>query len=228
MKKNIQLSFAAIFLILGVVGAIQYKTTKQINAYREPEQKSIQEVQAQLLREKEYSENLSKKIIEYQNKVESYEKNADVSDMMKNDLENARVLAGIVDVKGKGIIVTIDDLKVVNEDERISSLDLLQLINEVRAANAEAISINDERVILTTEVRSVSTSKIRVNNKYIESPFVIKVIGDPNELQNALQMRDGIVGLLVKSGINLIIKQDDNILIPKYNGVIDYKYINKA
>lgn len=227
MKKNVQLSFAVIFLVLGIVGSIQYKTTKQINAYREPEQKSIQEVQAQLLREKEYSDNLNKQIAEYQKKIDSYEKNANVSDMLKNDLENARVLAGISDVKGKGIIITIDDSKVASDDEKISSLDLLQLINEVRAADAEVISINDERIISTTEIRSVSTSRIRVNNKYIESPYVVKVIGDPNELQNALQMRDGIVGLLVKSGISLTISPSDNILIPKYNGVINYKYINK-
>lgn len=227
MKKNVQLSFAVIFLILGIVSTIQYKTTKQIIAYREPEQKSIQEVQAQLLRQKEYSDNLAKQVAEYQKKVESYQKNANVSDMMKNDLENAKVLAGISDVKGKGIIITIDDSKVVNADEKISSLDLLQLINEVRASNAEAMSINDERIISSTEIRSVSTSKIRVNNKYIESPFTVNAIGNPNELQNALQMRDGIVGLLVKSGINLTIKQDNNIFIPKYKGAIDYKYINK-
>lgn len=236
MKKNVQISFAVIFLVLGIVISVQYKSMQKNKSLIQAEAKSVQDVQAQLLRQKEYSDSLSKQISEYQKKIENYEKNIDVEDMVKKDLEQARVLAGLADVKGKGVIITIDDTNVSNNIKGIvpdsngyyvSYLDLLDVLNDLKAAGAEAISLNDERIISTSEVRSAGDF-IRINNKKYNRPFTIKVIGDPSTLESSMRIREGTIYRLMLQNIDVTIKQDDNILIPKYNGIINFNYLNKV
>lgn len=235
MKKNAHLSFAIIFLILGIVVSMQYKSTQKNKVVLEQEGKTVQEVQAQLLRQKEYSEELSSNIREYQEKIEKYENNIDVEETIKADLEEARIIAGLIDVKGKGIIITVDDTKVSNNLKGIvpnsdgfvvSDNNLLEIINELRAAGAQAISINEERVTATTEIRK-SGSFIRINNKNYNRPFVIKAIGEPSVLEGSLRIMEGIIEYLTINNVDVSIKRDDNVVVPKYGGIINHQYLNK-
>jgi len=82
-----------------------------------------------------------------------------------NETEAIKIGAGLLALQGKGVIVTVDDTKSVpqagiknpnlylTKDE-----DLLKVINELRAAGSEAISINDQRLISTSEIRSAGPS----------------------------------------------------------------------
>lgn len=233
-NRSMQISFAIIFLIIGIVSAVQFKSTQKNNSILTEKAKSIQEVQAQLLRQKEYTESLLNQIEEYQKKINSYEKNVNVEDIMKKDLEKARMLAGMSDVVGKGIIITIDDTKVPSEIKGLPPMDryivtdanLLELLNELRAAGAEAMSINEERILATTEVRKAGLY-IRINNRNYNSPFVIKAIGDPNVMEGALKIRDGIIEYLTVNKVDVKIERSDNVFIPKFKGVINSNYLNK-
>lgn len=235
MKNKTRISFAIVFLILGIVVTVQYKSTKYNKNILAVEGKSVQEIQAQLLREKENSEALSNQISEYQKKIDSYEKNVNVAGILKEDIDKARLLAGLTDVKGKGVIININDSKTTNalkgivpnaQGYYVSDENLLELLNDLRAAGAEAISINDERIISTTEVRKAG-NYIRINNKNTNSPFVVKAIGEPNILDNSLEIRNGIIEYLRLNKVDVSIEKNDNVSIPKYNGIISTNYLNK-
>ena len=109
------------------------------------------------------------------------------------------------------------------QKENPEKADLLMLINELCDAGAEAISIHNERVISTTEIRCAG-STVSVNNTRCAQPFTIKVIGDPVNLENALLMRDGVYDTLTAWGLEIDIKKVISITIPAYTGTLNYKY----
>jgi len=69
--------------------------------------------------------------------------------------------------------------------------DLLKLVNELNAAGAEAIAINDERIIATTEIRNAGNYIVINTNRY-SAPFEIKAIGNPDTLEAALKLLGGV------------------------------------
>ena len=60
--------------------------------------------------------------------------------------------------------------------------DLLRVINELRAAGAEAIAINGERIVAMSEIRCAGPT-LSVNNNRSAPPYEIKAIGNPNNLE---------------------------------------------
>ena len=86
-----------------------------------------------------------------------------------------------------GVIVTITD----GVHRKVEAYDLLQLLNELRAAGAEAIAINEQRVVYSTyivDIRNANTY-IRVNGEKVASPYIIKAIGDPTYLESGLSQK---------------------------------------
>ena len=137
-----------------------------------------------------------------------------------------KMIAGETDVKGNGIVVTITD----NENtEKITATDLLVLINELRLAGAEAISINDQRIINMSDVVDINIDDgahfIFVNKeKRLVSPYVIKAIGDQKYLESALTTKT--VGFIDQYSENATLERQNNIRIPKYSGEIKVKYVD--
>ena len=118
-------------------------------------------------------------------------------------------MAGLTDVKGKGVTVTFakeDSLNVEDDD-------LLFVLNELRATDAQALAINDQRIIDTTEVR-VAGGYIMVNGRHVTPPYVIKAIVDPDNAVNALNMIGGALEK-IKLFIDVHVEKSDNIEIPK-------------
>ena len=98
--------------------------------------------------------------------------------------------------------------------------DILDIVNELKNAGAEAISINDERIVLTTTV-------IKINGEKIGSPFVIKAIGLPETLAN-LSRPDGTLARLKERKIKVELQKNNDITIPKYTGVFNFKYAKSS
>ena len=184
MKKgrNVMIiSIGAIALILTMVIFIQFKTVKEtditaIETMREAELRTelsnwkakYDEISAKL-------EETEDKISNYRNDIENNEKNSKLLDQEYADTEK---YLGYTDVQGEGIQVVLDD----TEYKQVQSSDILSLVNELRLAGAEAISINDERVVSTTEIVNVDTRFLIVNGKRVVAPFTIKAIGDKKYL----------------------------------------------
>ncbi|HRU41658.1 MAG TPA: DUF881 domain-containing protein, partial [Candidatus Diapherotrites archaeon] len=228
--KNIkyQIAVAVVCLVLGIMVSIQFRTVKQgvgpVSEYR------ARELAAQLKKVREENVKLQNLKNDYESKIKEFEDTASqgsaYAKILKDELDQARIMAGIEDVEGPGITVVVDDLKFSEKVNYplISYSMLLELLNELNAAGAEAVSINGQRIISTTEIRQIGGIHININTVSFAPPFIFKAIGDPKTLEAALRLREGIAERLENSGVAVTITQEQLIRIPKYNGVIERKY----
>lgn len=173
--------------------------------------------------------------VEVVTKLEEY-KNESVSDqktaqLLQAELEQINEALGKTDVEGEGIVIQITDMggTQLTEDvpvESINAEDLLRIINELFAAGAEAISINGNRMILTSSIFSIEEDILKVNSKRVSSPYIINAIGNPDYLKSSVSGKGGIVDELKELGHKTSVDVSDRILIEKYENDISTKYIN--
>ena len=190
--------------------------------------------EAGLLRElqnmKEEYENLKEQYEESQEIVEEYKTSSSSNDAliasMKSELDKANLLAGLSDVRGEGVVITLKDstdTELSVEAGLVHDTDLTSIVTELKAAGAEAISINGHRVIATTAIRCVGPT-IQVNSVKVASPFYIKAIGNSKYLESALNIKNGVADSLKAYGIEVDIKTDNSITIDKYDLALKLKY----
>ncbi len=220
MKKgrNVMIiSIGAIALILTMVIFIQFKTVKEtditaIETMREAELRT--ELSSWKAKYDEISAKLEEtedKISNYRNDIENNEKNSKLLDQEYADTEK---YLGYTDVQGEGIQVVLDD----TEYKQVQSSDILSLVNELRLAGSEAISINDERVVSTTEIVNVDTRFVIVNGKRVVAPFTIKAIGDKKYLESAISIKGGYIDEIKAKEITINYSVEDKLTINKFSG----------
>lgn len=136
--------------------------------------------------------------------------------------------AGLTDVEGKGIVVTLDDSPngLIKDQAIAHAADLRDLVNVLRGAGAEAISINDERVVATTAIDCI-VNTILVNETRLSNPFVVKAIGNPDQLERVVndpKILQDLHGRVVSDGVVLKIEQESKLGIKAYKGVMPGVY----
>ena len=233
-NKRASMSIALICILLGFMISIQFKSVKKNDTAMSIQFQRAEELQAELGLEREKNESLYEQILQYEKDLNKYQTEAaergGYANALLDQLKRAQILGGLTDVEGQGIIVTMEDSKVktdrlVGSEESyiIHDEDIRVIINELSGAGAEAISLNDERIISTSEIRCAGPT-VSVNNRRYSTPFVIKAIGNADTMESALKMRNGVIEILGVYGIEVSIKKSGNILIPRYSGVLNYKY----
>lgn len=171
--------------------------------------------------EQQYEE-VTDKIEEYKNKKES---DTETAQLIQNELNEANKLLGKTDIQGEGIEITITEAD-SEEFMRVKASDLLSIVNALKYAGAEAISINEERILPMTDIVDIQSTFIKINGQRILAPYVIKVIGNKSYLESALVGMGGYADRLKNIGHTVTITQKDDIVVKKYNSDINYKYIS--
>ena len=214
-------------IVLVSVMLMQFRTVEQtditeIENMRESELRvaladwktRYEEVSAQL-------EDVNKRIDEYNQRITD---NEEASELVDEELNESNILVGKTDVEGEGVIITINN----TDTYPIYAESLLTLVNELRYAGAEAISINEVRVLPTTAIVDLS-SYISVNQQRLESPYVIKAIGDKEYLSSILNLKgSGFIDRAKTSGINASSSMQNRVEIPKYNGEFEINYMSEV
>ena len=158
---------------------------------------------------------------EYQNSLGTDDQ---ASDLLEEELKETNILLGLTDVTGPGIIVTLSN----NDTKNIDAYDLLELVNELRLAGAEAISINGERIVAMSDIVDINYSFIVVNGNRISSPYVVKAIGNQTYLESGLTAKEyGYMDNIIKgNGKTATLERNDNIEIPKFTGDLEMNHAN--
>ncbi len=231
-KDNGQLAITIVSLFLGIILAIQFKTVnKTVGEGVLPTQRA-QQLAIELKKAQEERDAVTKALDESEAKIKAYERgevdNNMYAENLYKDLEKYRMLAGYVDLEGPGIVLEIQDppadVQFGIECSIVDDLDLiLQTISVLNAAEAEAISINDQRYTTFTEIEKAG-EHIEVNGVSISSPIVIKAIGNSNTLESALALKRGIVYTLEYYDYTVNLVQDTNVKIPKYRKLKEFIY----
>lgn len=150
----------------------------------------------------------------------------------EQELKENNLLLGLSEVTGEGIIITLDDNRKVEGDELnisqylVHEEDLLQVLNELYNAGAEAISINGNRIVSTSSILC-DGNIIRVNGKIITVPITIKSICSKS-IYNTLIRPQGYLQLMANEGVIVNIESSNNINIPKYDGIYSYTHLTRG
>lgn len=224
-KKIIIITIGLMSLILACVMFMQFKVVNETDI-AEIESMREDELQEALTEWKEKYEETMTQLEDTNNKINEYQETSESSEetakLVERELEEANLILGKTDVIGDGIQVILTD----NDEVEYSANDLLTLVNELRAAGAEAISINGERVINLTDIVDISNRYILVNSNRVSSPYTINAIGDQNYLMSALSIKNGYVDTKQKEGYTISVETQRNIKINQYSKDLDLKYID--
>ena len=209
-------SIACVCMVLGFMLAVQFRTTQDIKG-NVPFQR-VEELSARLLETEQERDSLREELKLLRENT--------ASSMGTDEL---RKQAGFTALEGEGIIVRMDDSTMTSKAGENPNLylihddDLLRVINELRAAGAEAISVNGQRLIGTSEIRCAGPT-LSVNNVRSSAPFEIRAIGEKKTLENAIKMRGGVAETLKVWGIQLETELSDNVRVPAYKGSLKFVY----
>lgn len=147
------------------------------------------------------------------------------------EIKNNQKLLGLTDISGQGLIIRLNENTEINSDEVINingylvhEEDLLYIVNELFNCGADAISINDQRIVSTTSILC-DGNIIRINGKMVGVPITIKAIGYPERLDGALTRPGGYLDLMANDGVVVSVERSDSINIFKFDGVYSYEYL---
>lgn len=235
-KKIISLVFGIMCFALTAGICIQVKTVKNSSSVvsQNYEENSLR---AEVLKYKEKYDNLLKEIEnvneELQKEIEKATENNSELEEDKNQINEGNKIIGLAEVTGAGVIITVEDSEidpntVLNSSNLlVHDIDILKIVNELKNAGAEAISINDQRVILTTSI-ICGGNIININGERIGSPFIIKAIGLPETLANLSRPGGYLKNLEQDRKLKISLKKANDITIPKYSGVLNFKYLSSG
>lgn len=213
--------------VLAVIMSMQFKVVQEtditsIETMRETELRTeLSNWKKKYEQIVEEYETLVEKRKEYQEKSQD---DTESSKLLKSELENIDILLGTTDVEGEGIEITLNNSEKADAD--ISSNDLLLIVNSLREAGAEAISINEKRIINMTDIVEIGNYAFtQVNGERILPPYTIKAIGNQTYLESALLGNGGYVDELKKLDFEANINKSKKVEIKRYEGNISTKYI---
>lgn len=227
---SIVLGFMCFALTLGVF--VQIRTVESSNSVvgQNYEQNNLR---AEVLKYKEKYDNKYKDLEKSEKELEeerksSTENNSEL-EKKEEEIKKDNKILGLTEVTGPGVIVVLSDSKkdaasVLDPSSLlVHDADVLCIINELKNAGAEAVSINDQRIVPTSSI-ICGGNIIQINGEKVGAPFEIKAIGLPEQLMGALSRQNGYVDILKSASVEVELKKSNNIIIPKYTGVLAYKY----
>lgn len=229
-KPNIIVSVFSI--LIGVFIAIQFK--QNIPNFVPVTLNSIQATKYEINAINKEIDELNIMIDRKNDQIRMLESIADgdenIIDILQSELNEHMIIAGFGQMQGPGIIVRMED----NPSEEafgqefdldlIHDVDVLRIINDLRGAGAEAISINNQRVLSISEIKCGGPI-IRINGRSLGAPFYISAIGDQKLLYASINAPN-TYGYALKTidQINIETSLEDNIIIPKYSGRFSFRY----
>lgn len=224
-KITITITIGIMFLILTAVIFVQFKTIGQTDV-TSLENMREEELRTEISNFKQKNEEINKQIEETDLKIAEYEEtistDKEASALLAKELEQQNNILGKNDVKGSGVVVTLTDTRA----QKITSEDLKTLLNELKIAGAEAISINGQRIVYDSYVVDIGDTYIRINGvENMVSPYEVKAIGNPTYLESGLCKKQyGYIDTKLEEGKDVTLTRQDNIVINKYSGDLNMEY----
>ncbi len=247
-RNNWMLSVTLLSVVLGMLLAAALKTQQTVKLASGIPTTRVSGLTQLILDEKDRNKRLQGEITDLRGKVDKYEKvmgqGGSQSQVLKDELQKAKLFAGLVPAVGDGVEVVLRDSAKqipvdadpeIKQEYIIHDVDLGAFVNVLRANGAEAISISDQdsdqRVVAITPILC-DAATIKVNGVRMTSPFTITAVGPPNVMKTALEMQNGLISQfrfidgLTKSMVK--VRTGSDLVVPAYTGVTSLKYARAA
>lgn len=228
--RRIHVYLSSVLLMFGFIVAysvqVTDRTNHEVGDRADSEWKQKVRLNEKIIHEKETNEMLQERLQKLRTEVNAKEKEMSerqaISQQVVHELEMLRMQAGLTPVFGQGVTVTLEDSKTARDFQNVADgivhdQNLRDVVNELFAAGAEGIAINDQRLVSGSSVRCVGPTII-VNDIKLAPPFVIRAIGEKETLVAALKMPGGIIDGLKQRTISVTISESNRIELPAYVG----------
>lgn len=234
MKKQFVIAFFITGLVVGVLIAWQFRTNVPLTTnFPSDEVEAKEDLIKSYLDEQSYLQSrivtIRQQINDAQSEVATQSEASSLA-----LLEGLKEDVGLSEVVGEGIEIYLDDSPLVARDDveltdslLVQASDVRDVVNFLFTSNADAVSVNGQRIIATTPITSVGSS-ILINNSYTVPPFSIKAVGDTKLMVKRLRNKEVMPGLFDRA-LNEEIVFDPvpqgRIVIPVYNGNLRSEYL---
>lgn len=232
--------------VLGALLGLCLKTQDRIRSEQAPNMR-VNQIAAAYADMRETVVQQKKEIADLRQNLTKYQKAATTESgnatLLSADLQRANTLAGLTAVTGPGVVVTLRDSKSpppkpadmtqeqyleISKYYMIHDLDIQLVVNELKAIGAEAIAVNDQRVVATTAIRCVGPVVLVNNVQTNGSPVRISAIGDPETLSSALLMKNGVRDSFVNDPSMFSIDKIKSVTLPAYSGATPLRFAQPA
>ena len=209
--------FGIVCLILSFAITVQLKVTNTSES-TSSKAKAIDKLKDEIIILNDENNKLTS---ELQNTTENLERIRD--EAAENDpssIEKSKLIKkyisvlGYTDVYGEGLRIKYTPIQ--GQYEADIATDLRDIVNELKNAGIEAISINGQRLINKSSIEMVK-NKIEINTVEITSPYIIDVIGNSEMINNSLIRPGGTIENIRSTGVKIDIQVKDNIKINKFS-----------
>lgn len=239
MGKKAQAVILGIMCLLLTIGiCLQIKTVNNNGTTTSSNQK-INDLKTQVLRMKEKYEASYEKLEKVQEELEVTRNSVASTDeklkSLEEEIKKYNVLLGTTEVTGPGVTITLKEsntnIAVLNQngysDEDIANFlihdrDILEIVNELKNAGAEAIEVNGQRITNSTSI-TCDGNVILINGEKVGPFFTINAIGYGARMAT-LKRTGGILQAMEISAIKTTFNEVNKITIPKYTGSTTFKY----
>ncbi|MFD2012228.1 DUF881 domain-containing protein [Streptomyces narbonensis] len=203
-----QLIVALLLFVLGLGLAIQVSSTSENSALRGARQEDLVRILDELDDRTQRLEDEKARLEKQRTELESSSDQAEEARKQTQEKEGQLgVLAGTVAAEGPGITLTVGDPTGAVESDM-----LLDAIQELRAAGAEAIQVNGVRVVADSYFTG-GGDDMRIDGTKVAAPYVFKVIGKPEDLEPALNIPGGVVQTLEKEQATATVERSAKIVV---------------
>ena len=228
MNRSVYISILLAAVVLGALMVFQFRTTSSIDKgvpLSREQELSIERKQLEMdiLHLQEEVADLTAKL------SEAGKGNIEATGALESQLGKLKLYAGLTPVAGPGVEVLLDNLPErvrpgsVPGFDNIRDDDLLKVINDLRGAGAEAIAINGQRILSTSEIR-LAGNHINVNLTRLSPPYHVSAIGNAATLKSSMEIKGGLVEYLDTLGISVKVQVKDIVKIPAYTGAVHFEY----
>lgn len=224
-KKNNRMWYALVFLVLGFILAFSYRTlgpgseAQQIRSEADAREETYR---AELIEQKERNKQLTDEISTKQKRIAEVEQGLSNSeenhDALVKEAKSLRLLLGVVPAAGQGVRVSLEDgdydpAQQNPNDYIVHESQVLTVVNELKIAGAQALSINGQRLNANSSIKCTGPV-ITVDGQTYPAPFVIEAIGDVNALNSSLTLKGGVMDTLLLDNIVMTIEKKKEIIMP--------------
>lgn len=237
MSTSLKVISIFVGILVGLLVMAQFRTTTPLSSSYPLDQLKAQKELIQGYIDDETQ--LKSRIVSLREKIDATLEDNNITSQTTNldKLNELKEEIGLTELKGEGFYITLDDSPSIDRDTIeneeagiVYAADIRDVVNLLRANNAEGIAINDQRIITTSSITSVGNT-VLVNNSHLAPPFTVSVVGDYESF--LMYMTDQSVLQDLKQRVNehgiiFSVKKAPHVILPIYNGQFRLKYIQRA
>jgi uncharacterized protein YlxW (UPF0749 family) len=229
-RRTWLVSLTVVCFLFGGLLAVQLRAMQKVRENQKDTATGLAEAKARMAALQREADDASKAKADLLARLDDLKKaaknglTATQAKQLNAQVKTLQQIAGLTPVTGPGVVVVLSDS--VDKSTQgmpfplgiVHDYDLLQVVNELRSAQADAIAINGRRITGYTPIRCVGPV-VYIDGESAAPPFRITAIGDPDKLYAALDYRDGILDNLRKQTLVVRVARADKLNLPAGEGM---------